>query len=270
MAYALGHSPEELERLTFQASVLEPTTQRMLVNAGLRPGMRVLDLGCGPGYVAMLASRLMGNKGYVLGIDMNADAVQLARSRKQAQSYGRNVEFEKCAIENFVADNPFDLVVGRYVLIHQDDPTAIIKRALKCVKSGGTVAFHELCIAAPFAESRPKAKLWDQVAKTIFGVLHAKLPSPDVANRLAVVFMAAGLPFPNMLHERSCGGGPDSQMYRWAAEMMKNIDPKLIPSGITTESLPLSTLEARLRMDSLASGSQLVGPAQICAWAAAR
>jgi ubiquinone/menaquinone biosynthesis C-methylase UbiE len=49
--YILGHSPDELRRLMLQADVLRPITERLLKEAGLKPGMRVLDLGCGAGDV---------------------------------------------------------------------------------------------------------------------------------------------------------------------------------------------------------------------------
>ena len=47
--YLPGHSEKEIERLTRQARLLRPITERLLREIGLKPGMRVLDLGCGAG-----------------------------------------------------------------------------------------------------------------------------------------------------------------------------------------------------------------------------
>ena len=55
--YVLGHAPEELRRLILQAVILRPVTARLLHDAEIAPGMRVLDLGCGVGDVTMLARR---------------------------------------------------------------------------------------------------------------------------------------------------------------------------------------------------------------------
>ncbi len=67
--YVLGHEPEELRRLILQAGVLQPIPARLLQNAGIGPGMRVLDLGCGAGDVTMLAADMVGPSGSVTGID---------------------------------------------------------------------------------------------------------------------------------------------------------------------------------------------------------
>jgi hypothetical protein len=47
--YILGHSEAEIRRLQMQATILRPITERLLQSAGIRPGMRVLDLGSGAG-----------------------------------------------------------------------------------------------------------------------------------------------------------------------------------------------------------------------------
>src|SRR3981081_1121878 len=80
-AYVLGHSKQELRRLMLQAENLRPITTRLLREAGLAPGMRVVDLGCGVGDVAFLAAEIVGPTGTVIAIDRNATAVVPATPR---------------------------------------------------------------------------------------------------------------------------------------------------------------------------------------------
>src|SRR5260370_34914762 len=63
--YALGHSPTEIRRLGIQAAILRPITMRLLQDLGVSPGMRIPDIGCGAGDVALLAAEVLGDPGPV-------------------------------------------------------------------------------------------------------------------------------------------------------------------------------------------------------------
>jgi 2-polyprenyl-3-methyl-5-hydroxy-6-metoxy-1,4-benzoquinol methylase len=141
--YFFGHSDIELRRLTAQATALRPITERLLRNAGLRSGKRVLDLGCGAGDVSMLAAELVGPGGAVVGIDPATAAIELATART-AQRGLCNVQFREVTVEDFSDAEPFDLVVGRYVVLHQSDPAAFTRAAAARLRPGGVIAFHEI------------------------------------------------------------------------------------------------------------------------------
>ena len=79
--YVLGHSPRELDRLDLQGEFYRDITQRTLVQAGLRPGMHVLDMGCGTGDVSMLCAEMIGPTGVVVGVDREEAAVLSGRAR---------------------------------------------------------------------------------------------------------------------------------------------------------------------------------------------
>jgi ubiquinone/menaquinone biosynthesis C-methylase UbiE len=85
--YILGHSQAEIRRLINQATILRPTTERLLRSAGIEQSMRVLDVGCGAGDVSMLAGRLVGASGSVVGIDLNADILAVPRERSQVDGF---------------------------------------------------------------------------------------------------------------------------------------------------------------------------------------
>jgi ubiquinone/menaquinone biosynthesis C-methylase UbiE len=119
--YLFKHSPAETERLVRQAEMLRPITQRLLTNAGVRSSMHVVDVGCGPGDVTMLAAELVGPRGRVVGIDRNSDIVDIARRRASERGF-TNVDFIQGDAENLDKKADFDAAVCRYVLIHQVDP----------------------------------------------------------------------------------------------------------------------------------------------------
>ena len=82
--YELRSSETEHRRLVRQAWLLEPLTERLFREAGIGHGMRVLDLGCGMGDVAMLAARLVGPSGRVVAVDL--DDIVLANASQRAES----------------------------------------------------------------------------------------------------------------------------------------------------------------------------------------
>jgi 2-polyprenyl-3-methyl-5-hydroxy-6-metoxy-1,4-benzoquinol methylase len=140
--YILGHTSTELERLNFQSQMLEPVTTRMLLAANIRPGMRILDVGCGTGGASLLAASMTGSTGSVLGIDRSDKAIVAAQARAEA-ALTANIKFIASSIDDFsVEGQQFDMVIGRYVLCHQSDAVAFLKRTAKFVRRGGVRTCH--------------------------------------------------------------------------------------------------------------------------------
>jgi ubiquinone/menaquinone biosynthesis C-methylase UbiE len=141
-SYWLASADTERARLQQQAELMRPATERLLRGAGVGPTMRVLDVGAGAGDVALIAGELVGPGGSVLGIDFDEASVRAASARARAIG-AENVTFAIADIDTYVADSPFDAVVGRLVLMYSRDPLASIHHLARSVRSGGVVAFLE-------------------------------------------------------------------------------------------------------------------------------
>jgi len=103
--YALGYTDAEHARLIYQAARLAPLTERLFREAGIAPGQRVLDIGSGMGDVAMLAARLVGPSGEVVGIER--DPRSIARAQARAVEAGlRNVRFLQFDASQFTDARP--------------------------------------------------------------------------------------------------------------------------------------------------------------------
>jgi ubiquinone/menaquinone biosynthesis C-methylase UbiE len=264
--YILGHSRDEISRLMRQAAILRPFTERLLRNAKIEPGMRVLDLGCGAGDVSMLTAELVGPSGSVIGIDRNPQVIALASSRAQAAGLGQ-ITFRDVPLDAFSDPDRFDCVIGRYVLVHQADPVDFLRTAAGFVRPGGIIALHEVDLAGSF-NSRPRVWRWDAAGNLILAALREVLPHFDSANRLIEHFSNAGLPSPNLFREMLVGGGVSSPLYEWLADTMRSIWPQLVEMGIATETAkPAETLASKVRSAVVDARSQIEFPAQVCAWA---
>jgi len=263
--YALGSAPRELSRLSLQAQILRPITERLLWQAGIGEGLRVLDLGCGPGDVSMLAAELVGPTGRVVGIDQSGEAI--ARATERSRESGFEIDFQAVRVEDFSSSEQFDAVIGRYVLIHQASPVDFLRAARRHVRPGGVIAFHEVDLTRR-TQSAPPSPLFDRMGALLRMAGVVGFGGYDAATRLAEHFHHAGLPYPEMFGEVPVSGGPDSPFYVWMAETIRSLTPMLVKiGGITEEELAIDTLEERLRTEAVERVSQLEAPIQICAWA---
>jgi ubiquinone/menaquinone biosynthesis C-methylase UbiE len=244
--YASGYTEAELDRLVFQARLLDPMTERLLWRAGVRTGMRVLDVGSGAGDVALLAAGLVGPSGSVTGVDRDGRSVALAEQRAVARglSWAR---FREAAVAEFTEDGPFDAVIGRYVLVHQAEPAAFLRAATRNLRPGGVIAFHEIDYSRPGHSSSPEVPLWDQVLEWTRRAIAAVCPHADAGGTLVSHFADAGLPTPQIYGEFLTGGGPDSEIYRYTADAVRSLLPVFHQIGVSADEIGIETLEARLR-----------------------
>jgi cyclopropane fatty-acyl-phospholipid synthase-like methyltransferase len=264
--YVLGSTPQELQRLVLQARMIQPTTSRLLRDAGIEVGSRVLDLGCGSGDVSILAAQMVGPTGSVVAIDRAPEAIELARAR--ARDLGLDqIEFCISSAEDFHDAQPFDMAVGRYVLIHQVAPAVFLGLAQRHVRAGGALAFHEIACHRPF-RSLPAAPIWDRMVGLLGMAAQAGFPSHDAAGRFVEHFDDAGLPQPHVFAETIMGGGMCVELFKWFAETMRSVTPGLVRAALATEAeISADTLADRLREEAIALRAQVELPMQVCAWA---
>ena len=116
-------------------------------------GARVLDLGCGAGRDCYLLSRLVGPEGRVVGVDMTAAQLEVARRYQDyhAERFAyasSNVEFLKGDLEALqntgLADESFDIIVSNCVINLITDKQAILDQAYRLLKPGGEVYFADI------------------------------------------------------------------------------------------------------------------------------
>src|SRR5437773_8769793 len=120
-SYIIRGGVEGRERLRLLSRILRPTTLALFDRVGIRPGMRCLDSGCGGGDVTLELARLVGAAGHVVGIDIDATKLDLARQEAAAQGLG-HVEFRQIGIDQWQPQREFDLVYARFLLTHLTDP----------------------------------------------------------------------------------------------------------------------------------------------------
>jgi ubiquinone/menaquinone biosynthesis C-methylase UbiE len=267
--YVMGRSTEETRRLQEQAQIYGPSTRRLFVEAGIETGMRVLDVGCGAGDVALLAADLVGPQGAIVGVDVNPTILQTARMRVQAAGL-TNVGFVEGDIRHVGLETDFDAVVGRLVLLYLGNPAETLRHVVGHLRAGGIVAFQEPDFTSgpvDFPPSPLNRQMWHWWRQT------AGRAGLDLAMgfKLYQVYLAAGLPAPQLHLEAPLGGGSDWAGYSYMAEAMRSILPLLLKFGVATaEEVAIDTLALRFRQEVVNQQGVVMLPTFVGAWSQKR
>jgi ubiquinone/menaquinone biosynthesis C-methylase UbiE len=264
--YELGHSEWELDRLAAQARLVDPITRDYFVRAGILPGMRILDIGSGAGDVAFLAAGIVGSSGEVIGTDLSATAISTAS--KRARECGlANVKFAQGNPSDLQFDEPFDAIVGRYVLMFCADPTAMLRGIVKHLRrDGGIAVFHEPDWHA--ARSFPTAPIFDECCSLIVQTFKKIGTHTNMGGSLYRTFLGAALPAPEMAIQTLVGGsGSPRNGAGMIADLVVTMAPVMEEVGVTTmEKLAPATLKARMLDEIAMNSSVVVGRSEVGAW----
>jgi SAM-dependent methyltransferase len=224
-------------------NLAEEWTRRLLVDAGVREGMRVLDIGCGFGNVTFLAAELVGARGLVVGIDREAAPLEVGRQR--ARDLGlTHVHFTCADLTSPPTEHgPFDAVVGRRVLMYQPDAVASLTRLADALAPGGLIALQEhestampLCLPELPLHRRVSGWMWETVARE-----GADL---QMGLHLAPALGKAGFKVERVRAEATVLTPEQSHPI---ATIVRSMRGRIVEKGVATEEeLAVDTLEERL------------------------
>ncbi len=264
--YLLGQTPAAIRRLRTMGLLHNPQTRRVFEEAGITPGMRVLDVGCGPGEVSLIAAELVGETGSVLGVDASAEAIQAAQARVRAAGF-TNISFTMGDVLSLELDQDFDAIVGRFILMHLAEPVAVLRRLKRYLCPGGVMVFQEYDLSGYLEGSYPPSPLWEQSRRLCIEPFQRAGGNVKMGMQLYGAFLQAGLPAPQLRFEAAIGGGPDWPGYEWQAETVRVFLPLIKQFGMATEEeIGIDTLADRLREEAVSMQGIARTPVMVSAW----
>jgi ubiquinone/menaquinone biosynthesis C-methylase UbiE len=227
--YALATGAAAVRRLLVLHDIYAPAGRRVLEQAGLEPGMRVADFGCGVGAVTRMLAEMVGPSGEVLGIDANA--AQLAQAGDVCAAAGcANVSFLRAdACATGLPRGCFDLVYCRFLLLHLPDPAACVREMRALLRPGGILVVEDGDLAT--AQSLPPTAL------NAFADLFSRLGprrglNYSLANELYHLVKAAGFSDPSIeIHQPAMVRGNNGTLLKWSVE---EAGPAFVTAGLVT------------------------------------
>jgi SAM-dependent methyltransferase len=140
--YVIRGGKEGYERLLLLARDRWPDTAALFARAGVSPGMRCIDLGCGSGAVSLEIARLVTPGGHVTGVDIDETKLDLARRSADADNL-TNVEFRALNLRAWAEPSTYDMVYCRFVLQHLSQPVDLLRGMWAAVRQGGVLVVED-------------------------------------------------------------------------------------------------------------------------------
>jgi len=257
--YALGSADAEHQRLIRQAKWLVVHTERLFREASIGPGQRILDLGSGVGDVALIAARLVGPTGEVVGIERDPRSIARADAR-MAEEGLCNVSFTESDAAEIPGDKPFDAAVGRYILMFLPNPVSVLRSLSRLVRPGGILAFQEPCWES-FLRQSARLPLWSSAASLLVETFRRSGTNTEMGPALSRVFEEAGLPAPSTHTDTLLGSE------QWLPDCLHSLRPQMVQLNLSLEPLgDFETLSERLQTEVKAFKTTTPLPDLVSAW----
>ena len=265
--YVLGSTEAEHERLIRQAERLDPFTRQLFQKAGMGTGQRILDIGSGVGDVAILAARIVGPSGHVIGIERDERSITRANARV-AEAGLQNVTFLQCDVHEIPETEWFDGAVGRFILQFLSEPASVLCSLAKRIRPGGIMAFHEPSWS-PFLRWNAQMPLRSLCSSLIHQTFHCSGATTDMEMLLYRGLTEACAAMPTLWMEMPMGA--DSFFTDWVFDLFCTVRPQMDQYGVSYQELgDLATLRERLCSEMVLMEAPGACIGLVAAWARVR
>jgi len=187
-AYVIRGGAAGRERLRILGRVVQPTTRALLERAGVQAGLSCLDVGCGGGDATFELAQMVGPTGRVVGLDMDATKIELAR-REATQRQLEHVAFHVAdAAED--RGGEFDVVFSRFVLTHLPDPLATLTHMVRRLRPGGLAIVEDIDFRGHFCH--PDNWAFRRYVELYIETVRRRGADANIGPRLPSLLRAAG------------------------------------------------------------------------------
>jgi ubiquinone/menaquinone biosynthesis C-methylase UbiE len=195
--YVFDRRQADQDRLIRSSDALSAFVTEACQRAGLGPGDRAIDAGCGPLGALPAVADLVGAGGRVVGLDASGEALALARTILDQRGCANVtlVQAELNSVRNsqLCPPGPFDLAYTRRFLVHQQDPIHSLRRMASFVRSGGRIVAHEIPPGTGYPSLTPPVPALRLVDELVHAAVKARGGTADAAHHFPTLCRDAGV-----------------------------------------------------------------------------
>jgi ubiquinone/menaquinone biosynthesis C-methylase UbiE len=232
--YVLGTDADELSRLGLQHRIWADAAVAAWKRAGIGPGSRVMDVGCGPGYATFDLAQMVTESGHILAIDESPSFIDFLNSQAKARGVP---QIQACVgdahkLADVVACHSngglYDAIYCRWVLCWLKEPARALAGMCAALKADGRIIIHDYfnwraMTMAPRSDAVEKMVL---AAVDSFGERNADL---DISARLPALLRASGFTENHFeVYQRVARGGGSDATLAWPLSWWRTYGPKLV------------------------------------------
>jgi SAM-dependent methyltransferase len=190
-AYPLGGTTTELERLLAQAQGYEFQANRLLDQIEVKPGWKVLDIGCGPIGILNLLSDRVGPSGHVVGLEREGRFVSMARAEIARRGLD-NVEIVQAdALTSCLERASFDAVHARLVMVNVTAREQLLSEMIALARPGAMVALEDIDNVSWLCH--PPHASWTIFIDAFHSMFHANGGNGYIGRAIPGMMQASGL-----------------------------------------------------------------------------
>jgi SAM-dependent methyltransferase len=257
--YTIERGRAVRERMDLLASTHAPATLILLDLIGVPAGGQCVDLGCGGGHIAIELARRVGPTGSVLGIDLDDELLELARTEAAARGLA-NVAFRVGPVEQF-SETDLDLAFARMLFSHLSDPAPTLAAMVAAVKPGGHVIVEDVHFAGCFTE--PSCPAYDRWVGWFRETVRLTGADLDIGPRLPGLLQGAGLADVGVrVAQPAFIDGPIKQLQQMSMQMIRTA----VLGARVTSAEDFDATHAELKAFTDDPGTLVAGPRMIQAW----
>lgn len=165
-------------------------TLMLLKQAGIKKGLKCLDLGCGTGDVSFEIAKLVGASGKVRGLDMDPIKIEKAQLRASTEKF-TTTQFIQGNIFEWCESANYDLIYTRFLLTHLPQAESLIPKLINGLKPGGVLIVEDIDFQGHI--SHPQSNSYDRYVELYQKVVQMRGGDPNIGPKLFSYFTRSRL-----------------------------------------------------------------------------